>query len=93
MNKNPFNPFEHIFGDGFMDAYKRTSDYKDSAMMEIMLRRQEFEQRLDDMWRVYKNGNMQQVFEYRKQIDTIKSAGLVVKRHKETGKHKIVYPK
>lgn len=80
------------FLDGFKEAYQHTSDYKDASMMEIMCRRQEFEHNLDEMWRIYRSGNMQQVFEYRKQVDTIKRAGLVVKRHKETGKHKIVYP-
>lgn len=80
------------FMKGFMDAYKHTSDYKDSSMMEIMLRRPEFEKRLDDMWRIYKSGNMQQVFEYRKQVQTIKDAGLVVMRSKSAGKHKIVLP-
>lgn len=75
------------------NAYRHTSDYKDSAMMEIMCRREEFEKNLDEMWRIYTSGNMKQVFEYRKQIDTIKSVGLQVLRSKSTGKHKIVIPK
>ena len=81
------------FLDGFREAYKHTSDYKDSAMMEIMMRRQEFEQRLDDMWRIYRSGNLQQVVEYKKQVQTIKDAGLIVQRSKSTGKHRIVFPK
>lgn len=80
------------FFKGFAEAYTHTSDYKDSSMLEIMCRRSEFEQHLDKMWQNYTNGNMKQVFYYRKQIDAIKRAGLVVKRHKTTGKHKIVYP-
>lgn len=40
--------FEDIFGDYF-EAYKTTSQYKDSSKMEIMFRRQEFEKNLDDM--------------------------------------------
>ena len=76
----------------YFRAYQNTSEYKDSAMMEIMLRRKELENTLDEMWRIYKNGNMNQVFEYRKQVETIKKARLIVKRHKETGKHKIVCP-
>lgn len=77
---------------GLLGAYEHTSDYKDRSMIEIMCRREEFEKNLDEMWRIYKSGNMNQVFEYRKQIESIKRAGLVVKRHKTTGKHKIVYP-
>lgn len=74
------------------EAYKHTSDYKDSGMMEIMTRRQEFEHHLDEMWRIYTSGNMRQVIEYKKQVQTIKSAGLEVLRNK-AGKHKIVYRK
>lgn len=81
------------FLDGFQEAYKHTSDYKDSAMMEIMMRRQEFEQRLDDMWRIYGTGNLQQVVYYKKQVQAIKDAGLIVQRSKSTGKHRIVFPK
>lgn len=75
------------------EAYRHTTDYRDSSMMEIMLRREEFEKNLDEMWRIYTSGNLKQVFEYRKQIETIKHAGLQVLRSKSTGKHKIVYPK
>lgn len=80
------------FMQGFQEAYKRTSDYKDSAMMEIVCRRQEFEQRLDDMWRIYTSGNMQQVFAYKQQVKMIKDAGLIVQRSKSTGKHRIIFP-
>ena len=78
--------------DDIFNAYRHTSDYRDRGMIDIMCRREEFEKNLDEMWSIYKRGNMKQVFEYRKQIESIKSAGLVVKRHKTTGKHKIVYP-
>lgn len=81
------------FLDGFKEASKRTSQYKDGIMMEIMCRRPEFEKRLDDMWRVYTSGNMKQVVEYKKQIADIKAAGLIVQRSKSTGKHRIVFPK
>jgi hypothetical protein len=73
-------------------AYKNSYGYKDAASMEIMLRRQEFEQNLDEMWKIYVSGNIKQVAEYKKQVQHIKAAGLVVKRSKTTGKHKIVYP-
>ena len=78
---------------GYTEAYKHTSGYKDSAMMEIWLRRQEFEQRLDEMWRIYGTGNLRQVVEYKKQVQSIKDAGLIVQRSKSTGKHRIVLPK
>lgn len=73
------------------DAYKHTADYKSSAMLEIMCRREEFEQHLDKMWQTYTSGNLQQVVEYKKQVRSIKDAGLEVLRSKSTGKHKIVY--
>lgn len=71
------------------EGFKHTSRYKDTAMIEIMLHRQEFEQRLDDMWRVCCYG-LSEVMAYKQQVQTIKSAGLVVMRSKTTGKHKIV---
>ncbi len=40
--------FEDIFGNYF-DAYKNTSQYKDSSMMEIVLRKTEFEKNLDEI--------------------------------------------
>lgn len=78
---------EDLFG-----SFKHTSRYKDSAMMEIMCRRQEFEENLDKMWQTYRSGYLQQVVEYKKQVQDIKDAGLVVLRSKTTGKHKITYP-
>lgn len=83
--------FENIFGDYF-DAYRNTSKYKDNSMLEITLRKKEFEQNLDDMWAIYKKGNTQQIVEYQKGVDQIKKAGLKVLRNSE-GKHKIVVPK
>lgn len=75
------------------NAYKHTSDYKNSVMLEIMCSREKFEKNLDDMWRIYTSGNLQLVVEYKKQVQSIKNAGLVVQRSKSTGKHRIVYPK
>ena len=48
--------FDNIFGDYF-NAYKNTSKYKDESMLEITLRKKEFEQNLDDMWAIYSRGN------------------------------------
>ena len=87
-NVDPKKKLEEIF-----NAYRNTSEFRDRSMVEIMCRREEFEKNLDEMWRIYTSGNMKQVFEYRKQIETIKRAGLQVLRSKSTGKHKIVYPK
>lgn len=79
--------------DDIFNAYRNTSEYRDRGMLDIMCNREKYEQNLDEMWRIYTSGNMKQVFEYRKQIETIKSVGLQVLRSKSTGKHKIVYPK
>lgn len=89
------NNFEDIFGDYFdayIDAYKSTQKYKDDFKMEIMLRRQEFEKNLDDMWSNYSKGMVMQLVNYNKQLDSIKSSGLKVLRS-SSGKHKIVVPK
>lgn len=78
--------------DDMFNAYRHTSEYRDRAMIDIMCNREKFERNLDEMWRIYTSGNMNQVFEYRKQVETIKNAGLQVLRSKSTGKHKIVFP-
>lgn len=83
--------FENIFSDYF-DTYKNTSKYKDESMLEITLRKKEFEQNLDDMWEIYRKGNTKQIVEYQKGVDNIKNAGLKVLRNSQ-GKHKIVTPK
>lgn len=75
------------------NSYKQTSAFKDGAMMEIMLRRQEFEQHLDKMWQTYISGNLRQAVEYKKQVQYIKDAGFIVQRSKSAGKHRIVTPK
>ena len=85
------NNFNDIFG-GYFDAYKTTSKYKDESKLEIMLRRQEFEKILDDMWSNYSKGMVMQLVNYNKQLDSIKSSGLKVLRN-SSGKHKIVVPK
>lgn len=83
---------KETFMNGFKEAYKRTSKYKDASMMEMVIRRKEFEQRLDEMWRIYTSGNLQQVVAYKQQVKMIKDAGLIVQRSKSTGKHRIVLP-
>lgn len=83
--------FGDIFGDAIND-YRNTSKYKDQGMMEIMLRRKEFEQNLDDMWSAYCKGNPAQIVEYNKGVEQIKESGLKVLRN-SVGKHKIIIPK
>lgn len=83
--------FEDIFGDYF-NAYKNTSKYKDESMLEITLRKREFEKNLDDMWEIFGKGNTRQIVEYQKGVNNIKNAGLKVLRNSK-GKHKIVVPK
>lgn len=78
--------------DDMFSAYKRSSQYKDAAMMEIMARREEFEKHLDKMWAIFRSGIFEQAVEYKKQVRSIKEAGLVVLRN-SAGKHKIVFPK
>lgn len=77
--------FKNYFG-----AYKNTSKYKDSAMLEITLKKNEFEKNLDDMWDIYKK-DPSQIIEYQKGINQIKNSGLKVFRNSQ-GKHKIVIP-
>lgn len=83
--------FGDILGDA-INAYRNTSKYKDQGMMEIMLRRKEFEQNLDDMWSAYCKGNPAQIVEYNKGVEQIKESGLKVLRN-SVGKHKIIIPK
>lgn len=82
--------YEDIFGD-YLSAFKSTSKYKDECMMEIVLRKKDFEKNLDDMWSIYSKGNPIQIIEYNKGVDKIKRAGLKVLRN-SVGKHKIIVP-
>lgn len=78
---------ENILNDYFF-AYRNTSNYKDSVMLEIFSQRENFEELLDEMWRIYLTGNIRQSVEYQKQVNDIKSCGLKVLRN-SAGKHKI----
>lgn len=77
------------FINDFFSAYMNTSNFKDSSMMEIMGRRKEFEENLDNMWRIYMSGNTAQIIEYNNGVYQIKHCGLKVLRN-SAGKHKIV---
>lgn len=82
--------FEEMFGNYF-DAYKNTSRYKDDNMLDIALRKSEFEKNLDEMWDIYSRGCGQQIIEYNKAIKQIKSTGFKVYRN-SVGNHKIIMP-
>lgn len=80
--------FGDIFGDYF-NAYKQTGRYRDGEMLEIALRKKEFEEHLDKMWRIYSTGNVSQIVEYNKQVESIKQRGYKVMRN-GAGNHKLV---
>lgn len=87
--------FEDLFGDLFGDifqGYKNTSRYKDDSMMEIIYRKKEFEENLNEMWKIYTSGNFAQITEYQKGVEQIKETGLKVMRN-SAGEHKIIVPK
>ena len=42
--------FEEMFGD-YLNAYKNTSQYRDDSMLDIALRKSEFEKNLDEITR------------------------------------------
>lgn len=71
-------------------AYNTTYQAKDDRKIGIVAEKERFEKLLDEMWNNYTRGNMKQVVEYKAQVKYIKEAGLVVKRSKSTGKHKIL---
>lgn len=76
--------------DNMYDTYKRTSGYRDGVIRDIGLNRAKYEKHLDEMWDIYRRGNMAQVVAYKQQIKYIKEAGFTVQRSKSTGKHRIV---
>ena len=53
---------------------------------------QSLKKNLDEMWAIYSRGCTQQIIEYNKGVEQIKSAGFKVYRN-SVGKHKIVTPK
>lgn len=73
------------------EAYKHTSEFKDSSMMEVMVRKREFEENLDEMW-ANSVWNMQQLAIYKKEVKHLKSLGITTMRN-SAGKHKLVFTK
>ena len=77
--------FEEMFGN-YLNAYKNTSQYRDDSMLDIALRKSEFEKNLDEMWAIYSRGCTQQIIDYNKGVEKIKRAGYKEYR-KYAGKH------
>lgn len=82
-NKNPSDMLNNMF-----NAYKSSYQFKDTQKMEVAARKTEFEEHLDEMWRIY-HKNPAQIVEYNKQVNSIKESGCKVLRNSK-GKHKIV---
>lgn len=77
------------FLNDFFNAYKETSEFNDAGKLEIAARKKEFEENLDEMWRIYRRGLVSQIVEYNKQVSQIKKYGYKVLRN-STGIHKII---
>ena len=73
----------------WFNAYQHTSGYRDDNMLNIAMRKEEFEDQLNEMWHIYSTGQVRQIIEYNKQVSEIKRYGYKVMRNSE-GKHKIV---
>ena len=77
------------FLNDFFDTYKETGGFNDAGKLEIATRKKEFEETLDEMWRIYRSGLVSQIVEYNKQVSQIKKYGYKVLRN-SIGIHKIV---
>lgn len=77
-----------ILGDLFK-ASQNSYRAKDDTKMSIAIQKSKYEENLDEMWRIYSSGTVQQIVNYQKQIDSIKNSGCRVLRNSE-GKHKII---
>lgn len=73
------------------EAYKHTSEFKDRSMIEVMARRREYEENLDEMW-ANVSRNLQQLAIYKEQVKHLKSLGITTMRN-SAGKHKLVLTK
>jgi hypothetical protein len=81
--------FDNIFND-YMSAYQKSSKYKDDILLDIGLRKQKYEETLDEMWANYLKGCPQQIVTYNEQVKYIKDTGCRIQRSKSTGKHTII---
>lgn len=82
------NDAQRILHDMF-EGYKHTSSFKDSAMLEVMAHKREYEKHLDEMWEIARRGNLQQLPIYKKQVRYLTSIGVTTMRN-SAGKHKLV---
>ena len=55
------------------------------------MKKEQYEEKLDEMWAIYLKGNPRQIVEYNKQLDYIKQYGGRIYRNEE-GKHRIIVP-
>lgn len=76
----------------YFEAYKHTSEWKDRGMVSIYADRAKYEAHLDEMWRIAKSGNLQQLPIYKEQVRYLKDHGITTLRNKD-GKHKLVLKK
>ena len=72
------------FFNNFFGALMQGSHYHD-----IFSKKDEYEKRLNNMWKNYLSGNPSQIETYNEQISIIKSSGYKVFRNSK-GEHKIV---
>ena len=73
-----------IFFNNFFDEIMHGCRYPD-----IFSKKDEYEKRLNNMWKNYLSGNSSQITNYNEQISIIKSSGYKVLRNSK-GEHKIV---
>ncbi len=71
------------------NAYKNSYKAKDDGRIEIACKKKEFEDTLNKMWKIYINGNINQLSHYQKQLNEIKNCGCKVMRNSK-GEHKII---
>ena len=57
----------------------------------LKMKKEQYEEKLDEMWVIYLKGNPRQIVEYNKQLDYIKQYGGRIFRNEE-GKHRIIVP-
>ena len=80
---------EYNFFEDLLNIYQNSNDWKNQSRLDIALRKREFEETLNKMWKIYSQGNVQQIVAYNKQIAEIKRYGYKVMRN-GAGNHKLV---
>lgn len=73
----------------WFNAYQAINEWQDQGKIDIALRKNKFENLLNEMWSIYVRGNSAQIVEYNKQIAAIKRYGYKVLRN-SIGIHKLV---